>query len=106
MQKQQRSTVAADDRVQTYLTGIDVPTGERLCESGREARSPEDRAGSFRRVKARNLARARRGGRRQNYDGCTDDHRASEAGALSQPLQIFMVSSRVSKTLGVTTATI
>jgi hypothetical protein len=30
MHQQQRRTVTADDRVQTYLTGIDVPAGERL----------------------------------------------------------------------------
>ena len=39
--------VAADDRVQAQVTGVDVPAGERVGEPGREVRRAGDGAGAF-----------------------------------------------------------
>ena len=45
--QQQRRPVAAGDRVQAQLAGVDVPAGERVGEPVWEIRRPGDRAGAF-----------------------------------------------------------
>ena len=44
----QRRAVAAGDRVQAQVTGVDVAAGERAGEPGREVRRPGYRAGALR----------------------------------------------------------
>ena len=45
--QQQRRAVAADDRVQAHLTGVDVPAGERVGEPGGQVRRAGDGAGAL-----------------------------------------------------------
>jgi hypothetical protein len=46
--QQQWWAVAADDRMQAHLTGVDVAAGERVGESRRQVWCPGDGAGAFR----------------------------------------------------------